>query len=453
MSDRAAFVRAIVAQPDDDTPRLVFADWLDEHDDPARAEFIRLQCEIARMTLTEGARLIAAAAREKELWKAHAQSWCQELPQWARSKVYFRRGFPAIMSCTLTQWIGAKSLIQRTPIQSLTISLQVYDATKMAKFAATPHLAGIRAVQLHSYHHPNRADAIRLLAGSACAAGLRILDLSMTSYTHGSCDGDGVAETLAASGCAGLECLRLTCNEIGPAGVTALARSSVTLGLRKLDLGTNPIGLKGIRALAESSNFRNLTALRLADADITNDAVEALASSSQFPRLTHLNLQGYSITAEGAAALARAPHFGRLTALNLSSNTIAPAGARALASSRTLASLTYLDLFRNNIGDDGLRAIIESPYLSGLRTLELGGNDITADGLRTLTESGRLPALEHLGLWKTQGIEEAVKQLKLSPNRSRLHVYFSPNWSENAVAQEIAEHFETFHGETLKQRW
>jgi uncharacterized protein (TIGR02996 family) len=35
------FLQAIVENPDDDTPRLVYADWLDEHGDPARTEFIR----------------------------------------------------------------------------------------------------------------------------------------------------------------------------------------------------------------------------------------------------------------------------------------------------------------------------------------------------------------------------------------------------------------------------
>ena len=38
MSDRESFVAAIAASPDDDLPRLVFADWLDEHGDPDRAE-------------------------------------------------------------------------------------------------------------------------------------------------------------------------------------------------------------------------------------------------------------------------------------------------------------------------------------------------------------------------------------------------------------------------------
>jgi uncharacterized protein (TIGR02996 family) len=41
------FLRAIIAAPDDDLPRLVFADWLDERGHHARAEFIRVQCELA----------------------------------------------------------------------------------------------------------------------------------------------------------------------------------------------------------------------------------------------------------------------------------------------------------------------------------------------------------------------------------------------------------------------
>ena len=44
-----AFLEAILAQPDDDTPRLVYADWLEEQGDSARAEFIRVQIERARL--------------------------------------------------------------------------------------------------------------------------------------------------------------------------------------------------------------------------------------------------------------------------------------------------------------------------------------------------------------------------------------------------------------------
>ena len=48
MSLETAFLAAILERPEDDFPRLVYADWLDENGDPARAEFIRLQLQLAR---------------------------------------------------------------------------------------------------------------------------------------------------------------------------------------------------------------------------------------------------------------------------------------------------------------------------------------------------------------------------------------------------------------------
>src|SRR5262245_59374166 len=57
MTEQAALLAAIAANPDDDTPRLVYADWLDEHRPDrvpsaaagasARAEFMRVQCRLA----------------------------------------------------------------------------------------------------------------------------------------------------------------------------------------------------------------------------------------------------------------------------------------------------------------------------------------------------------------------------------------------------------------------
>ena len=47
--DRAAFLRAVADAPDDDTPRLVFADWLSDHGEEEYGEFIRVQVELARL--------------------------------------------------------------------------------------------------------------------------------------------------------------------------------------------------------------------------------------------------------------------------------------------------------------------------------------------------------------------------------------------------------------------
>lgn len=48
MTTAADFLAAIIAQPKCDATRLIFADWLEENGEPERAEFIRVQCELAK---------------------------------------------------------------------------------------------------------------------------------------------------------------------------------------------------------------------------------------------------------------------------------------------------------------------------------------------------------------------------------------------------------------------
>src|SRR5690349_6519973 len=48
MTDEDAFIQAIVANPDDRTAKLVYADWLDERSDP-RAEFLRLHARLGEL--------------------------------------------------------------------------------------------------------------------------------------------------------------------------------------------------------------------------------------------------------------------------------------------------------------------------------------------------------------------------------------------------------------------
>lgn len=49
MSESSHFLEQILAEPSEDAPRLVYADWLEEHGDADRAELIRLQCERAKL--------------------------------------------------------------------------------------------------------------------------------------------------------------------------------------------------------------------------------------------------------------------------------------------------------------------------------------------------------------------------------------------------------------------
>ena len=43
MSDEEALLKAIIAHPGDDTTKLVYADWLDEHDQPTKAAVVRAE--------------------------------------------------------------------------------------------------------------------------------------------------------------------------------------------------------------------------------------------------------------------------------------------------------------------------------------------------------------------------------------------------------------------------
>jgi uncharacterized protein (TIGR02996 family) len=84
-----AFLADIIANADDDAPRLVYADWLDDHGQPERAAFIRVQCEFAR----DGLRREELEARERTLLEQHEEEWLgplhSPLLHWK-----FRRGFP-----------------------------------------------------------------------------------------------------------------------------------------------------------------------------------------------------------------------------------------------------------------------------------------------------------------------------------------------------------------------
>jgi uncharacterized protein (TIGR02996 family) len=47
MSDSDELLRAILAAPEEDAPRLAYADWLTQQGDPF-GDFIRVQCRLAR---------------------------------------------------------------------------------------------------------------------------------------------------------------------------------------------------------------------------------------------------------------------------------------------------------------------------------------------------------------------------------------------------------------------
>lgn len=95
MTDADALLDAVFADPDADTPRLVYADWLDENRQPNYAEFVRLQVEAARHPFwsPEANRLWEEIGR---VWTSLAEDWRDLLFNFPHfDATHFRRGLLA----------------------------------------------------------------------------------------------------------------------------------------------------------------------------------------------------------------------------------------------------------------------------------------------------------------------------------------------------------------------
>src|SRR5262245_31093810 len=72
-AEEIAFLRALEQDPDDETTRLIFADWLEERGDPL-AELIRIQAELGKL-LDDDERRWHLELRRSILWSEHGRSW------------------------------------------------------------------------------------------------------------------------------------------------------------------------------------------------------------------------------------------------------------------------------------------------------------------------------------------------------------------------------------------
>jgi uncharacterized protein (TIGR02996 family) len=330
MSLEDVFLRDVLDRPDDDTPRLVYADWLEDNGDEqgrARAELIRVQCEVER--LPPGDRRRTRLERQaRAVLKKHAREWTKPLRRARLGRAWeFRRGFvEGVTMSAAREFVprGAK-LFELAPIRSACF----YQASnEVDALADCPHLARLRSVDLRDM----------------CSCGSCPI---LAELRH----------LFASPHVANLTRLVLAGNRIDPDTAARLAASPYLSRLGTLDLSRNALGDAGVRALAEAPHLKGLTSLGL--------------SSS-------------GVGAVGAEALARSPLLARLTALELADNRIGDAGARVLAASRNVAGLTALDLRNNEIGAAGARALAKSTHLADQVQLRLDGNDVDGEAAAAL---------------------------------------------------------------------
>src|SRR4051812_42154714 len=74
VAELLGLLRACKEAVEDDGPRLILADWLEEHGQPDRAEFVRVQVRRHRVPEWD-ARQTELARREAELLRRHHAEW------------------------------------------------------------------------------------------------------------------------------------------------------------------------------------------------------------------------------------------------------------------------------------------------------------------------------------------------------------------------------------------
>jgi uncharacterized protein (TIGR02996 family) len=455
-----AFLQAILEDPDDDVPRLAYADWLEENGgeaDRERAEFIRLQYELAR--LAEEDRLPELEERQQALLRRYRAAWSRRLSRLRIDDSSFRRGFVEEVGIPARTFLmRAEDLFRRAPVRH--VRFEEVDG-HLPALTQSPHLSRLAGLSIHydaskgfnwlreedarqlaSSAHLGRLTTLSLrggsvgdagveaLAGSPGLAGLTALELTSTNHQVG----DAGAQALAASpwltrlkaldlgdcwfvtatgaralagspNLAGLTTLRLSATNFGDEGVQALASSPRLAGLTALDLYCCAgISSAGVQALLTSPHLTRLSALALAYLRCGPEGVALLAAGAHLAGLVTLNLHGNLLGDLGACALAASPHLGRLVALMLGNNDIGPRGARALARWPCLARLRRLGLDGNRVGDAGVQALAQSPHLGQLTCLDLRGNEISNVGARALLRSPHLPRLTTLYLSSNRDI-------------------------------------------------
>lgn len=145
MNDEEALLRAVCANPDDDTPRLVYADYLEERDDREKhdaeqAEFIRLWVrawrlerdfismpEIGKINSAEFMEYNKAKFRADDLIRNYHGQWLRPPPGFRGVKSYYGgEKLPRLVWFSQTELTSVYLRFQRGMIHSLTMHMPAF---------------------------------------------------------------------------------------------------------------------------------------------------------------------------------------------------------------------------------------------------------------------------------------------------------------------------------------
>lgn len=312
----AELLAAVLADPSDDAPRLVLADWLTERGEP-RGELISVQCQLARGAENEDELL----ERERALLTEHGARWIgaaeQELLQ-----VRFSRGFvESVEVLDAAELPQLEGFFQREPVTEL-----IFTSSRL--------LDGARFAQLEWLE---RVRSLSFRARSPSAPG--------------SLSAEQLGLVLGSRRLRGLERLALSGQRLRAAGFSLVSEHAAA-------------SLPALEAFAYDDDV------------LTSAAIAAHVEQRWLARLSELSLSNDFLRPDAVEALAFARRPGQLLRLGLGHNPLGNTGAGILARAPRLRSLRHLSLPRARIGPVGVDALLASEHLLALESLDLEGNPI-----------------------------------------------------------------------------
>ena len=347
MSEGDALYQTILENPEDDAPRLIYSDWLEEQGDTQRAQFIRIQCEQARAE-PHSPLCRKLISRARRLYKPH---WLHTL----RGKALhaeMHRGFIHKITIYSKRFVtDAASIFATEPVREVRFAdfTAVRGNVPVATLAVCPHLRRLTGLSISGSTVSGRM--FDELLGGGHLAGLRKLNLIATSI-----EPDRFPQLLNASRLPHVDELHIGalpnagpdwledlggCNMLGQLKTFTVWNDSSSIQtlnafLRLPDLkGLRTLGMTSrstanmqdlpvpvLEAIALAPHLHNLADLDLAMTSTRDAALRQFCGNDQFRHLRRLNLPMNSLTGAGVQAILRAEHLRKLYSLNLDANHI-----------------------------------------------------------------------------------------------------------------------------------
>lgn len=359
-SDGDGLRAAIVAQPDDDIVRLIYADWLQENAQPARAAFVRAQVAAA-----QAEPFSPGAGKQDKVAKALLEA----NPQWRRAAqkratdVRFVRGFVehALVNAALFPR-DAAALFAEEPVRSLQVMrfAAPRGVVSLAPFFEMPQLEHITRLDLGGLDLA--PTEFELLSASPHLTNLTDLSLRGLAVNPNWLEGlltDPLAPTLR-----GLDVFDVS--HLGPRLAQVLPQ--LPHRFQRLNIGQIRFSSGEIQKLLNSECMREIEELRIG----------WFASAAQEGALSHVN-PGFAIP------------WNRLRVLDLSGQRLGDDGVieivKELARRKEPTPLRWLGLANTRLGADAVRALVRSDE-SKVRLYHL---DVSLNGL-SLSQRAALQA-------------------------------------------------------------